>query len=153
MLCQPGLYRGFQNRNLTFTNGSITIESEHGPQTCIVDCESRGRFLDCSGNRDALINTKARDGNSNGDLVLKCRKTPLPNITHNGLIQHNRQHIRLLSFVLLHLEFSAESTLRWPDLVAGVRIDESAVSGGAGRGAYEQTIRDLIRGKGQVKQQ
>jgi len=55
--------------------------------------------------------------------------------------------------VRLNLEFSAESTLRWPDLVAGVRIDESAVSGGSGRRAYEQTIRDLIRDKGQNKQQ
>ncbi|MCP4450327.1 MAG: hypothetical protein GY809_02620, partial [Planctomycetes bacterium] len=58
VLCQPGLYRGFLNRNLTFYTGSITIESEHGPQTCIVDCESRGRFLDCSGNQDALITLK-----------------------------------------------------------------------------------------------
>lgn len=53
--------------------------------------------------------------------------------------------------VRLNLEFGAESTLRWPDMVAGVRIDESAVSGGAGRSTYEQTIRDLIRGKDQVK--
>lgn len=53
--------------------------------------------------------------------------------------------------VRLNLDFSAGSTLRWPDMVAGVRIDESAVSGGAGRGAYEQTIQDLIRGKDPAK--
>ncbi len=55
--------------------------------------------------------------------------------------------------VRLNLDFGAESTLRWPDMVAGVRIDESAVSGGAGRPTYEQTIRDLIKGKGQAKRQ
>jgi len=55
--------------------------------------------------------------------------------------------------IRLNLDFGAESTLRWPDMVAGVRIDESAVSGGAGRSAYERTIRDLIKGKGQAKRQ
>ncbi len=54
--------------------------------------------------------------------------------------------------VRLNLDFGAESMLRWPDMVAGVRIDESAVSGGAGRSTYQRTIRDLIKNKGQVKQ-
>ena len=53
--------------------------------------------------------------------------------------------------VRLNLEFSEQSTLRWPDLVAGVRIDETAVSGGAGRPTYEQTIQDLIKGKGRTR--
>jgi len=53
--------------------------------------------------------------------------------------------------VRLNLEFSVQSTLRWPDLVAGVRIDEAAVSGGAGRPTYEQTIQDLIKRKGQPR--
>lgn len=55
--------------------------------------------------------------------------------------------------VRLNLEFSAESALRWPDLVAGVRIDESAVSGVAGRATYEQSIRDMIKGKSRIRQQ
>lgn len=49
--------------------------------------------------------------------------------------------------VRLAVDFSEESTLRWPDLIAGVRIDESAVKGGAGRSTYEKTIQDLIKGK------
>ncbi len=53
--------------------------------------------------------------------------------------------------VRLQLEFSDDKHLQWPDLVAGVRIDEQAVMGGAGRGTYKQTIRDLIRSKGQDK--
>ncbi len=49
--------------------------------------------------------------------------------------------------VRLNVKFSAASTLRWPDLVASVRIDEQAVKGGAGRPTYEQAIQDLIKGK------
>jgi hypothetical protein len=53
--------------------------------------------------------------------------------------------------VRLNIEFTENTQLNWPELVAGVRVDEQAVAGGAGRQTYEQTIRDLIRGKGQVK--
>ena len=49
--------------------------------------------------------------------------------------------------VRLAVDFSEESTLRWPDLIAGVRIDESAVKGGTGRSTYQKTIQDLIKGK------
>ena len=53
--------------------------------------------------------------------------------------------------VRLNVDFTVQSLIRWPDLVAGVRIDEQAVRGGSGRATYEQTIQDLIRGKGQPK--
>ena len=50
--------------------------------------------------------------------------------------------------VRLNVEFSADAQRLWPDLVAGVRVDESAIQGGgAGRKTYEQTIRNLIKGK------
>ena len=54
--------------------------------------------------------------------------------------------------VRLNLEFSGELNLRWPDLVAGVKVDEQAVMGAgagaeAGQGAYKNAIKDLIRGK------
>lgn len=55
--------------------------------------------------------------------------------------------------VRMNVEFSAQSTVLWPELVAGVRIDESAISGGAGRPTYEQAIQDLIKGKGKDKRQ
>lgn len=53
--------------------------------------------------------------------------------------------------VRLNLELSGELQMQWPELVAGVRIDESAIQGGAGRATYEQTIRDLISGKNKGK--
>jgi len=45
ILLEPGLYRGNLNRDLYHFNGTVTIESAQGPQTCIMDCESSGRFL------------------------------------------------------------------------------------------------------------
>lgn len=53
--------------------------------------------------------------------------------------------------VRLNIEFSGDLNLRWPDLVAGVRVDETAIKGGAGRPTYEQAIKDLMKGKGGTK--
>ena len=63
------------------------------------------------------------------------------------------EHDTLPVAVRLSIEFSENTQLNWPELIAGVRVDEQAVAGGAGRQTYEQTIRDLIKGKGQVKKQ
>lgn len=49
--------------------------------------------------------------------------------------------------VRLNIEFSEDVQMQWPDLVAGVRIDEAAIQGGAGRATYEQTIKALMKGK------
>jgi len=68
-----------------------------------------------------------------------------------GWVSSWEQQDTLPIAVRLNLVFSAKSSLRWPDLVASVRIDESAVRGGAGRPSYEQTIQDLIQGKGRSR--
>jgi len=49
--------------------------------------------------------------------------------------------------VRLRIDFADDTRQRWPDMIAEVRVDPQAVSEGAGRPLYEQTIRDLIRGK------
>lgn len=56
--------------------------------------------------------------------------------------------------VRLDLKFSDGLSLRWPDLVAGVRVDEQALQGANGtlrKRNYEQTIKNMIKGKGQDK--
>jgi len=53
--------------------------------------------------------------------------------------------------VRLQVEFADGVQIKWPDLVAGVRIDESAIQGGGARPTYEQTIKNLISGKGTKK--
>jgi general secretion pathway protein J len=52
--------------------------------------------------------------------------------------------------VRLSIEFSGDLNLHWPDLVASVKIDESAVMGGAGdggRATYKKAVQDLMKGK------
>lgn len=57
--------------------------------------------------------------------------------------------------VRLDVEFSEKLNLRWPDLAAGVRVDEQALQGvgvNVGQPTYEQTIKDLIKGNRQNQQ-
>jgi general secretion pathway protein J len=54
--------------------------------------------------------------------------------------------------VRLDLEFAEGLNLRWPDLAAGVRVDEQALEGlgfgsSAGVKSYQQSIKDLVKGK------
>jgi len=52
--------------------------------------------------------------------------------------------------VRLNIKFSGDLNLRWPDLVAGVRVDEHAGQSGRRRvpnSIYKQKIQDLIKGK------
>jgi general secretion pathway protein J len=51
--------------------------------------------------------------------------------------------------VRLDLDLREDLNLLWPDLVAGVKIDEQATKGGSGQQTYQQTIRDLIKGRGE----
>jgi len=53
--------------------------------------------------------------------------------------------------VRLNVEFADDVKMQWPELVAGVRIDESAIQGGAGRPSYQQTIKSLLSGKDKAK--
>ena len=60
--------------------------------------------------------------------------------------------------VRLDLEFAEGMSLRWPDLAAGVRVDEQALqvvgagigsSGNKGMRTYQQNMKDIIKGKKQ----
>ncbi len=55
--------------------------------------------------------------------------------------------------VRINLEFSDEVQVLWPELVAGVRLDKTAVLNGGGRrtSTYQKRIQDLIKGKGKDK--
>ena len=52
--------------------------------------------------------------------------------------------------VRFDVEFEEGLNLEWPELAAGVRVDEQSlqgVSGNLGRPTYEQAIKDLIKGR------
>lgn len=53
--------------------------------------------------------------------------------------------------VRLNLVFTEDKQAQWPMLVASVRVDESAVGGAAARPSYQQTINDLISGRGSTQ--
>ena len=46
--------------------------------------------------------------------------------------------------VRLNVEFSEDVYIQWPELVAGVRVDESALSGAEQPPSYDQAIKGLI---------
>ena len=59
--------------------------------------------------------------------------------------------------VRLNVEFSEGSNLNWPELVAGVKVDETALQAGGGRrmdgrGDYQKAIRNMIKGRNREKQ-
>ena len=54
--------------------------------------------------------------------------------------------------VRLDLEFSGDLNMQWPDLAAGVRVDEQALRAGggvSGATSYQESIRNLIKNKNQ----
>jgi general secretion pathway protein J len=56
--------------------------------------------------------------------------------------------------VRLNLEFSDDVNIRWPELVAGVKLDPQAVMGAAGRRGgetYQRKMQELIKNKGVKK--
>jgi hypothetical protein len=56
--------------------------------------------------------------------------------------------------VRLDLELSEGLNLRWPDLAAGVRVDEQALQGLGGDtkvSRYQESIQNLIKGKKEDK--
>jgi len=43
VLVAPGIYRGDGNRDIDFKDKAITVKSEAGPRTCIIDCQGSPR--------------------------------------------------------------------------------------------------------------
>ncbi len=57
VLVADGTYTGPDNKNLDFAGKAITVRSENGPETCIIDCESDGRgfYLHSREGPDAVV--------------------------------------------------------------------------------------------------
>ncbi|RJP26640.1 MAG: hypothetical protein C4520_00485 [Candidatus Abyssobacteria bacterium SURF_5] len=43
IVVRDGTYTGAGNKNLDFKGKALTLQSENGPETCIIDCEGSGR--------------------------------------------------------------------------------------------------------------
>jgi len=56
VLVADGTYTGIGNKNLDFHGKAITVQSENGPENCIIDCERDGRgFIFQSGEGENSI--------------------------------------------------------------------------------------------------
>src|SRR5262249_38130685 len=43
VLVADGVYTGPMNRTLDFRGKAVTLRSEHGPESCVIDCQGAGR--------------------------------------------------------------------------------------------------------------
>ena len=43
VLVADGIYKGEENKNLNFNGKAITVQSENGPENCVIHCERAGR--------------------------------------------------------------------------------------------------------------
>ena len=86
VIVADGNYTGADNKNLYFGGKAITVQSENGPENCIINCEDDGRgfVFDNSGEgADSVVSGfTILDGNSNNDNggAIKCVNTD-PTIT------------------------------------------------------------------------
>ena len=69
VLVSDGTYKGEGNKNLDFKGKAITVRSENGPDSTIIDCEGEGRgfhFHNGEGNNSILSGFKITNGYADG---------------------------------------------------------------------------------------
>jgi hypothetical protein len=75
VMVADGIYTGVGNRDLDFHGKAITLQSENGPENCIVDCEFEGRgFYFHSGEDSASVvqGFTIRNGNADKGGGIYC---------------------------------------------------------------------------------
>ena len=75
VLVADGVYRGEGNKNLDFKGKAIIVQSENGPDNCIIDCENNGRGFDFQkGERELSIVSgfSITNGNANSGGGIRC---------------------------------------------------------------------------------
>ena len=57
VLVADGTYTGAGNKDLNFNGKAIIVQSENGPDDCIIDCEGNGRgfYFDSSEGQDSVV--------------------------------------------------------------------------------------------------
>ena len=93
VMVADGTYAGLNNKNLDFNGKTITVQSENGPDNCIIDCEGDGRgfTFHCGEGEDSVVsgftitNGYIQWGSAGG---IMCGYSSSPTIT-NCLITGN----------------------------------------------------------------
>ncbi|MCD4654799.1 right-handed parallel beta-helix repeat-containing protein, partial [bacterium] len=86
VIVADGIYSGLQNTNLDMHGRSITVESENGPDDCIIDCEYSGRgfYFHSGENFESVVrgitirNGKTDQGENGGGIA--CINASAPTI-------------------------------------------------------------------------
>ncbi|MFQ5804909.1 MAG: hypothetical protein ACE5I3_00500 [Phycisphaerae bacterium] len=80
VLVLDGTYAGLGNKNLDFGGRLITVRSENGPDTCIIDCEGQGRgfYFHSGETADAVVDgfTITKGDSPGGSGVLCSESSP-----------------------------------------------------------------------------
>lgn len=90
VLVADGTYTGPYNKNLEFGGKALTVRSESGPASTVIDCEDDGRgafFHD--GDRDVVLDGfTIRNGNEKYGAGIRCGSYSAPTIVH-CILSHN----------------------------------------------------------------
>jgi hypothetical protein len=82
ILVAPGTYTGDGNRNIDFKGKTITVRSEDGPKTCIIDCNSlyhewhKGFFFHSSEDSNSVLSGFTITNARGGGIVCELRSSP-----------------------------------------------------------------------------
>lgn len=85
VLVADGIYNGVGNKNLDFKGKAITVTSENGAETCIIDCEADGRgfiFQSGEGEESVVSGFTLKNGSVDDGGGILCNNSS-PTITNN----------------------------------------------------------------------
>jgi hypothetical protein len=92
LLVADGTYTGAGNKNIDFQGKLITVKSENGPESTIIDCEGSGRgfyFWNGELNGSILEGFTIKNGNTDKGAGIYCINNSAPTIKNN-IITGNR---------------------------------------------------------------
>jgi len=88
VLVMPGAYRGQGNRDLDVKGKFITVRSQAGPETSVIDCEGLGRGFNFQSGGPVVEGLTIMNGKADNGGAISCTKSSNPTIRHCVLI-HN----------------------------------------------------------------
>jgi len=87
----PGRYTGAGNRDIDFGGKGLTVRSESGPTTCVIDCQGLGRgfyFHSGEGPNSVVEGLTIINGMADNGGAIKCSDNSSPTI-NNCIFQNN----------------------------------------------------------------
>ncbi|MBN1296401.1 right-handed parallel beta-helix repeat-containing protein [bacterium] len=115
VMVADGIYTGNRNKNLNFEGKKITLTSQNGPDTCVIDCENNGRgFYFCTGEtQDSIVqgftirNGAAIDGGgifilSSSPTIDNCHILQNTASNYGGGVYANQSHGMICDCKITH---------------------------------------------------